>query len=47
MGERGAEGLRIELQSLDADFEPIVPVPDYEDEVAVIAEFVEVLRPPT
>lgn len=45
-GERGDEGLRIELQSLNPAFGPILLSPEYEDEIKVVAEFVEVLRPP-
>ena len=45
-GERGDEGMIVELQSENPDFDSIVLEPQYEDEVAVLAEFVEVLKLP-
>lgn len=46
IGTRGAEDLRIELRSLNPEFDPIVLTPEFVDDVAVVAEFVEVIRPP-
>lgn len=46
IGERGSDEFRIELRPNNPDYEPIMLTPEYEDEVAVIAEFVEVLKAP-
>lgn len=46
VGERRDEGLIIELRSENPEYESIRLSPRYEDEVAVLAEFVEVLRSP-
>jgi|AMFO01.1.fsa_nt_gi Uncharacterized protein conserved in bacteria len=46
VGQRGEKGFRIELRSSNPAYEPIVLTPDYEDDVAVIAFFVQVLRAP-
>lgn len=45
-GERASGDLTIELQSDNPEYDSILLTPEYEDEVAVLAEFVEVLRPP-
>ena len=46
IGERGSDEFHIELRPHNPDFEPIVLTPEFEDEVAVIAEFIQVLQPP-
>jgi phage repressor protein C with HTH and peptisase S24 domain len=46
VGNRGEEGMTIELQSENPEFDSIVLNPRYDDEVAVLAEFIEVLVPP-
>lgn len=46
VGERGSDELRIELRPTNPEFDPIVLTPEYEDEVAVIGEFIQVLQPP-
>ncbi len=46
IGQRGEKGFRIELRSSNPAYEPIILTPDYEDDAAVIAFFVQVLRTP-
>lgn len=46
IGNRGEGDFRIELRPLNPDYEPIALTPEYEDDVAVIAQFVQVLRLP-
>ena len=39
-------GMTIELQPLNTAYDPIVPQPEYEDEISVIAKFVDVAKAP-
>lgn len=40
------EGYRVALSPANPDFDPIELTPEFQDEVAIVAEFVEVLTPP-